>query len=1149
MESEGEAILDLGDGRRREAADELWAHRGAAVITGISGVGKSLQLVKPLLSRYLKECGRPVVSIDVPERSTDLEQELVDLLVDGLVLPAGGGAAPRIVPGRGFKAAVRDLLQQRVLVVIDEFQRLLDADKRPREPFGSALAELARAPGNEGGLWLVSNQHLDALWTQPFHPVELPAPVAEEGVRIVLEHLRTADAAARFPESRRTETVNRLGRNPRVLHLLGSLLRRYTLDELLGPPLLGPPTEGIPEDELVDTIERGLVAKATEGLADDERQALRRLSVLSAGFEQKQAETLVTDFRKRLRELRYRYLMEPTQDRPPRYQLHPAVREAENAFLRRDQRAWRSAHRAAGQWYAARLKRTDAKERAVALSGAFFHLREAGAGRELADAIAAARAEIEWRYGGDKRHIVPESARERDARIDLLAEYLAEPGAPGVEYHMARLLQERFRETGNPADGELALAHAERAAKRWRTGSAVPWVMWMKLMTEVRGFEAAEEIGRQALAHKPYIGEQRFAVYMQLSIYLTAQERVEESIAELRRGCAESRPADQRRLADQAVLYAAAEPSDDLLRRTRDWLKGSGVLDYQARLAEILLLQHEGRWRESADLARQSRTAFPKPYLHFPIYEAIGRIGEGNPAAGLAVLQRARIPDSQRASHKSEFREGKAWLRALAALQSGELEEASRFLGIYLGTARPPTGAEEIRAALLTEWDTRVAIPGEATPSFITPILPPSVTGTSESARRPQYGPRVLDQAPAERVDRRPVVLAVATEWSSNHGGLSTFNRQLCAALARSGMRVFCMTPNPRLGDIKNAKALNVELINPMENEWYESELEVLKERPDGLGGDPDVIIGHGRVTGPAAKAQADRFPSAKRLHFIHVASEEIDWFKPGREDGKDIAAVAESRQRLEVDLARGAHRGFAVGKRLHEHYARYVSSPGKAQLARFDPGFDAEDLTPREAPPGKPIVLLFGRVEDAELKGVDLAARAIGAAAKALRESRAATEVELIVRGVPEGSSEELREKIIDWADHPALLVTPRVYAANEQRLAADLETANLVLMPSRAEGFGLVGVEAIIAGTPVLVSGRSGLADLLWEHLGDEARHIVVPMHKSEAENTDEWTRKIQHVLEDPETAFARATKIRRLLAEKWTWSMAIEALKAEL
>ncbi|TYK50516.1 glycosyltransferase [Actinomadura decatromicini] len=1147
MESEGEAVLDLGDGRRREAADELWAHRGAAVITGISGVGKSLQLVKPLLSRYLKECRRPVVSIDVPERSTDMEQEIVDLLMDGLVLPEGGGAAPEIAPGRGFKAVVRELLKQRVLVVIDEFQRLLDADKRPREPFGSALAESARAPGNEGGLWLVSNQHLDALWTQPFHPVELPAPVVEEGVRIVLGHLRTADAATRFPESRRTETVKRLGQNPRVLHLLGSLLRRYTLDELLGLP-----SEEIPEDELVDTIERGLVAKATEGLADDERQALRRLSVLPAGFEQKQAEALVTDFRGRLRELRYRYLMEPTQDRPPRYQLHPAVREAENAFLRRDQRAWRSAHRAAGQWYAARLKRSDAKERSVALSGAFFHLREAGAEQELADAIAAARAEIEWRYGGDRRHIVPESARERDARIELLAEYLAEPGAPGVEYHMARLLQERFRETGDSQDGERALFHAERAATGWPTGSAVPWVMWMKLVTEVRGFADAEEVGRRALAHKPYVNEQRFAVYMQLSIYLTAQERVEESVAELRKGCAESKAADQRRLADQAVLYAAAEPSDDLLRRTRDWLKGSGVLDYQARLAEILLLQHEGRWRESADLARQSRTVFPKPYLHFPVYEAIGRIGAGDPAAGLDVLRRARIPDSQRSSHKSEFREGKAWLRALAALQSGELEEASRFLGIYLGTAHPPTEAEEIRATLLTEWDTRVAIPGEATPSFITPILPASVTGTSESVRRPQYGPRVLDDPdPDNGADRRQVVLAVATEWSSSHGGLSTFNRQLCAALARSGMRVFCMTPNPRLREITNAAALNVKLINPAENEWYESELEVLNDRPDGLEDlEPDFVIGHGRVTGPAAKAQADRFPRAKRLHFIHVAPEEIDWFKPDRAEGaRDIAAVAESRQRLEVDLARGAHRGFAVGERLHQRYARYVSSPGKAQLARLDPGFDAADLTPREAPPGKPIVLVFGRVEDATLKGVDLAARAIGAAAGALRESRAATEVELIVRGVPEDSSEELRRKIIEWAEQPSLLVTPRVYSANEQRLAADLETANLVLMPSRAEGFGLVGMEAIIAGTPVLVSGKSGLADLLWEHLGDEARHIVVPMYKSEAENTAEWARKIQHVLEDPETAFARATKIRRVLAEKWTWSMAIESLKAEL
>ncbi|TYK53126.1 SAV_2336 N-terminal domain-related protein [Actinomadura decatromicini] len=1141
-----DAVPDLGGGRRREVAHELWAHRGAAVITGISGAGKSLRLVKPLLSRYLNELGRPVVSIDVPERSTDMEQDLVGLLVDGLVLPARDAVAPRIVPEHGFKAVVRALLDAQVLVVIDEFQRLLDAEKRPREPFGSALAALARTPGHEGGLWLVSNQHLDSLWAQPFHRVGLPTPEVDEGVGIVLGHLETADAAARFPESRRTEIVKRLGQNPRVLHLLGSLLRRFTLDELLGPPT-GENLEG----ELVEWIERGLVAKATEGLANDQRDALRRLSILSAGFELELAQALVGDSKDSIWEFGYRYLIEPTQDKRLTYRLHPAVREVENEYLRRDERAWRSAHRAAGQWYAGRLKRSGAEEQALALSGAFFHLREAGADRELTAAIAVARAEIERRYGGDKRHIVPESAWERDARIGLLAEYLVEPGAPGVEYHMARLLQERFRETGDSQDGERALSHAERAATGWPTGSAVPWVMWMKLVTEVRGFADAEEVGRRALAHKPYVGEQRFAVYMQLSICLTAQERVEEAVAELRKGCAEAKPADQRRLADQAVLYAAAEPSDDLLRRTRDWLKSSGVLDYQARLAEILLLQHQGKWRESADLARQSRTAFPKPYLHFPVFEAIGRIGDGDPAAGLTVLQEARIPGSQRASHRSELREGKAWLRALAALQSGELDEASRFLGIYLGTAHPPTTAEEIRAVLLTEWDTRVAIPGEATPSFITPILPAAVTGLPESVRRPQYGPRVLDDSNLDNGgDQRQVVLAVATEWSSSHGGLSTFNRQLCAALARSGMRVFCMTPNPRPEEITDAADSGVALVGPA-SERTASEFAVLENRPEGFEDlEPDFIIGHGLDTGQAALAQDDRFPRAKRLHFIHFAPQEIDWFELARdEDGRNVRKPAEQRMRIEVAFARSAYQSFAVGNRLHRQYARIVDSQGNAPLACLNPGFDAADLTPRDPPRGRPRVLLYRRGGNAELEGIDLAARALDQVAAALRDARPANEVELVVRGAPEDSSAELRQKIMDWSDHPALGVIVRGDSPDGQWLADDLSAASLVLMPSRTEGFGLVGVEAIGAGTPVLVSSKSGLALLLTDLLKEEARHLIVPTRRSDADSTEEWARRIQNVLDDREAAFDRATEIRRVLAEKWTWAMAIENLKAAL
>ena len=71
------------------------------------------------------------------------------------------------------------------------------------------------------------------------------------------------------------------------------------------------------------------------------------------------------------------------------------------------------------------------------------------------------------------------------------------------------------------------------------------------------------------------------------------------------------------------------------------------------------------------------------------------------------------------------------------------------------------------------------------------------------------------------------------------------------------------------------------------------------------------------------------------------------------------------------------------------------------------------------------------------------------------------------------------------------------RPYTTDPEELEDDLIRSSLLVMPSRAEGFGLVGEEAIKAGTPVLVSESSGLGTLLRDTRTDEqAAAWGVPM-----------------------------------------------------
>ncbi len=550
----------------------------------------------------------------------------------------------------------------------------------------------------------------------------------------------------------------------------------------------------------------------------------------------------------------------------------------------------------------------------------------------------------------------------------------------------------------------------------------------------------------------------------------------------------------------------------------------------------------ELRRRGGAERAEIHPTYFPLAQQ-----EALCWLGAGAPRNAQDALD--RFPISQRYPPRG----AKVWLAAFVALHQGNLLGASKFLSSYLDANAPTTGAG-IRASLLREWDHRVATFGEVNPAMMWPILPPSVTGLEVNVLRPQYGPPVLLQhqsqpQPTASQNGRVRILALGTEWHSGHGGLSTFNRQLCRALAAAGAEVICVVLRASREDERDAETQGVKLVEARRTPGVPEQFALL--RKPKLPGDllPDVIIGHGRVTGPAAQILAqDHFPVAQRLHFVHMAPDEIEWFKLDRDD--DAGARAEDRTQIELDLGRTAARVIAVGPRLHNRYERDLHPYGVPSPLRLDPGFDAQSIS-RNPPPGAPwTVLLLGRLEDDYLKGLDLAAKAVGLAAK--RREPGAVPLELVVRGARPDTATELHRILREWSGLPSLSVLVRPFTTVTESLDADIKRASLLLMPSRSEGFGLVGLEAIVAGTPVLVSSASGLGAMLRETLErEQAGRIVVPMSGDDEQDGKEWGHAVEGMLRDceaREAAFRRAMEVRALLATQKTWADAVADWLAE-
>ncbi len=394
-----------------------------------------------------------------------------------------------------------------------------------------------------------------------------------------------------------------------------------------------------------------------------------------------------------------------------------------------------------------------------------------------------------------------------------------------------------------------------------------------------------------------------------------------------------------------------------------------------------------------------------------------------------------------------------------------------------------------------------------------------------------------------------PRVLTLDTHWFSAKGGLSTFNRALCAALARAGADVVCVVLRPSPEETAHARAAGVTLVAAPPAAADSAERDALLRRPPLPGGwEPDLVVGHGRITGAHARILVeDHFPAAARAHVVHTWSDHIEW---QRGDRPDAGAIAERRWKEDIELARTATRAFGVGPLLHGLLDRDLSAcPDASAPGRIDPGFDLDDDAVRTPPRWhQRQVMLSGRLDDWQVKGLDLAARAVGAAVELL--SPGGTELELLLRGVPPTEHGRLRETVLGWAARPGLQVTPRTYSTDTADLRDDLRRASLVLMPSRVEGFGLVGLEAVVAGTPLLVSANSGLGMLLREVLPpDDAALAVLPIDTDDAVTTRLWAAHTARVLRDPSAAFAAAERIRRTMAERVTGANAAAAVLGTL
>ena len=176
--------------------------------------------------------------------------------------------------------------------------------------------------------------------------------------------------------------------------------------------------------------------------------------------------------------------------------------------------------------------------------------------------------------------------------------------------------------------------------------------------------------------------------------------------------------------------------------------------------------------------------------------------------------------------------------------------------------------------------------------------------------------------------------------------------------------------------------------------------------------------------------------------------------------------------------------------------------------------------------------MLTFGRgdPEDFSLKGYDIAAKAI----VELKDRS----YHLIFVGAPDGKQEEVADNLLKSGISKDQLIV-RKFVQSKERLKELFCEADLAIMPSRMEGFGLTALEALSAGLPILVSGNSGFGDAL----------RILPLGKPlvvDSADPKEWSKAIRGVrLRDRAERLQEIQRLRTCYKENYSWEKQCESL----
>jgi D-inositol-3-phosphate glycosyltransferase len=335
-------------------------------------------------------------------------------------------------------------------------------------------------------------------------------------------------------------------------------------------------------------------------------------------------------------------------------------------------------------------------------------------------------------------------------------------------------------------------------------------------------------------------------------------------------------------------------------------------------------------------------------------------------------------------------------------------------------------------------------------------------------------------------VVRRLAVLSLHTSplaqpGSGDSGGMNVYVRELVSALAQAGIdcTTYVRRWRPDLPDEVHIepgfRVVHVDAGRP--DLAKESLPAVVDEFADG-------VIDHLRRGPRADLLHANYWLSGLAGHRIkHLLELPLvtTFHTLARVKAENGDAEPQRRVRAEAEII-GCTDAICVSCTEEEHQFRrlYGNPPGRMEIvapgvehAFFAPGDRTGARHALGLDPYRPVLLFVGRIQP--LKSADVAVKAL----HALDRPDA---VLVIVGGASGVDGDAEVEKLLALVDELGLGERVRFVPPQPHHLLSSwYRAADVVLVPSRSESFGLVALEAAACGTPVVAAAVGGLLTLV--------------------------------------------------------------------